>query len=207
MPQNPGQQNFVAEAGTFDEEIRGNEIGTRWELAAGEMLRLAGEIGRSSIDTRVEEGPNFKGSQRALDSEETATTATGGASVAFLDGRIRVGGEGMFLREEAKETGLTGRTEVTSREVEVRGGFEWFVGESVALRGGVLRTVVDDDIDEPRTLRMGNGFTVGLGYLPRGGLVQLDAAVKIQSLDPDYDGDPRLEETRTSLRLGARLLL
>jgi hypothetical protein len=207
MPQNPGQQNFRTITGTFEEEIRGTDLGTRWSLDPSESVQFAGELTWASLDTKVTEGSNFKGSRRALDLEQSALLATAGGSLSLMDERFRVGAEGFFRRQEDKEQLLSGLSEVTSRTVEVRVGGEYYVSEVVALRAGFLRTAIDTDIDLPRTLRVGNGITAGLGLLPRGGLVQIDAGIRIHELTPDYGGQPSFEESRTSLHLGARFLL
>ena len=74
------------------------------------------------------------------------------------------------------------------------------------MRGGVTRTALDQDVDQPMTLLTGNGFALGVGYMPHGGLYQLDAAFRYRSLDPDYQGEPSQELSGTAFGLSARFL-
>jgi hypothetical protein len=155
----------------------------------------------------VTEGHNFKGSRRQLDSEREETRARAGGSYVLRDGRLRLGVEGSFARRVREETRQSGSTDVTSRVVCLHTGAEFFVTDAIALRGGWIRIARDDDLDAPRTLVVGNAWTVGGGYLPRGGLVQLDVSLRIQDLNPDYDGNPSLEESEIDLSMTARFLL
>lgn len=207
MPQNPGRENFTRKVGTFKEEISGSDFGTRWEARLFESLTLAGELETSTFEDEVQEGKNFKGSRRDQDEKDTVTRALGGFGFETLAGRLRVGLEGGMSKLTHEESDIMGDIEVTSRNLELRTGAEYFVTDMIALRGGYVRMAQDDDLDEPRTLGLGNGFTFGIGYFPRGGLVQLDAAVRIYQIDPDYDGFPSVERSGVDFSLGARFLL
>jgi hypothetical protein len=89
----------------------------------------------------------------------------------------------------------------------VRAGVEYYLTDKVAVRGGYLRGAWDADLDAPRTLHLGDEMSFGIGYLPQGGLIQLDAAVRMREYKPDYEGDPRFKESRMLFSLGARFLL
>ncbi len=206
MPDNPGRTNFSATTGAFDEKIRGSQAGTRWDVRPTDAVHLGLEGEIRQVDTDVTEGVNYKGSRRAEDATDRWTRLGGGIGYELLSGKARVGAEGWYGRHSREDRDVLGSVEVVARSAELRTGAEWFLSEAVALRAGFVRSAVDDDVDRGNTLRVGNGVTFGLGYLPRGGLYQLDAALRIQSLDPDYEGDPSLEESRTTLNVGARFL-
>ncbi len=207
MPDNPGRENFRTEVGTFDEAGTGYDIGSRWEVSPFGRWYVAaeGEVGGKKCD--VEEGSNFKGSRRAEQSKDRLARAVLGSSYPLFDEELRIGLEGGFLRSIHEESDREGTQEVTSREWVLRTGIEWFANERIALRGGFLRIARDSDVDAPRTLSIGNGFTVGGGYFPRGGLFQIDAEMRFEDLDPDYEGNPRRGQSRFSFSFGARFLL
>jgi len=207
MPQNPGRESFRRKVGTFKEKIRGVDFGTRWEARPIESLLLACELERTILEDEVQEGNNFKGSRREQDETDRVTRASAGFGYETLDGRLRFGVEGGLARRIHEEVNVVEDIEITSRFLELRTGVEYFVTDLIALRGGYLRHAQDDDMDEPRTLGLGNGMTLGVGYFPRGGLVQIDAAVRFHTLDPDYADFPSIERTGAEFSLGARFLL
>ncbi|MDM7916608.1 MAG: hypothetical protein QUU85_15300 [Candidatus Eisenbacteria bacterium] len=164
MPSNPGRVNFRMRAGTFDEEIRDRTIGTRWQIAAARSIRLAVAYDRSHRTENVVEGANFKGSRRALDLTVDSDRVGGGAGWASGDQRLRLGVEGWMLRQKSDQKQVEGNVETTSRSLDLRAGAEWLLRNDFALRAGYVRSVHDDDIDAPRTLRKGDGVTLGAGY-------------------------------------------
>jgi hypothetical protein len=207
MPDNPSRSNFLERTGTFKETRDGTEIGTRWEVVPIDRVRVGARIDRSKIDDTVIEGKNYKGSRRAQDTSDELLSGGGGASYETADGRFRVGAEGWYTTLDSKAKGIEETTQTKSRQIEFRTGGEYFVRDRFALRGGFQRIAFDSDRDHPRTLEVGNGYTLGVGYVARGGLYQLDAAIRILNMDPDYSGFPNREDARTSITLGARFLL
>lgn len=205
MPENPGRINFVIRAGTFNERVRTFETGTRWEMRPAGSVQLAVEGSFLRTNTEVAEGYNFKGSRRAEDSKERVARAGGGLSYQTPSRRIRLGAEGWFLRD-SREDALT-QSKIVARTYELRSGAECFVNDVIAVRAGYIRSAEDQDTDLPRTLGIGNGFSVGAGYLPRGGLYQVDTAIRVEKVLPDYDGNPRSEERRTYFSLTIRFLI
>ncbi len=215
MPGNPGggPEPGQGEAlqlltGTFSEEADGVEMGTRWELLLLDWMRVAVEAEQGEKSDEVVEGDNFKGSRRALSTEDSWTRAGGGAGAEWMDGRMRFGVEGWMLRNEHKQTSVIGaESETTSRILEMRTGLEFFIEQNLAIRAGYNRSAEDSDLDAPRTLGIGDGVTFGLGYYPRGGIYAIDAAVQHRMVEPDYEGDPASEGSSTVVTLAARLLL
>lgn len=207
MPDNPGRANYRALVGAFEEEVRGGEIGSRWDadLTGSMRASIDGEIGWTS--DLVTEGVNYKGSRRALDRDRGWTRLVGGLGYALASGRGRGGVEGSFLRTKTEDRVDGGVEEISERRLEVRAGAEYYLRDDIALRAGYARTVDDRDLDAPRTLHTGSAVTIGLGLMPRGGLFQIDALLRYGSLAPDYGGAPNREEEATSLGLGARFLL
>ena len=200
MPDNPGRKNFLITVGTFEEEVRRNVIGSRWESEPFDLLHLGVSWESGQIKEVVTEGGNFKGSRRAEDSKRSWTRLGAGGGYALAAGRVNVGTDGWYTSRTSEERLIGGQSKVTGRTVELRAGAEWLVTGALALRGGLVRTAADSDTDQPRTLLVGNGFTLGIGYLPQGGLYQLDAAFRYRSLDPDYDGEPSREESGTGFK-------
>jgi hypothetical protein len=207
MPENPGRVNVLLRAGTFNERTRSYEAGTRWEMRPTEAIVLTADGSIVRTDTKVVEGYNFKGSQRAQDSKERIARAGGGMSYQVHSRRLRFGVEGWVVRDGRKDAFVNDNAEVVARTLEIRGGAEYFVRDDLAVRAGYVRSAEDEDTDLPRTLGIGNGFSVGAGYLPRGGLVQIDAAIRVEKVLPNYDGDPSSETRRTYFTVGARFLL
>ncbi len=205
MPQNPGRENVLLRVGTFAEKVRTFQTGTRWEIRPAESVVFAAQGDIARIDTKVDEGFNFKGSRRAEDSKERITQ--GGAGLSWENGsrRFRIGTEGWYLRDSNED--VLSATKVVARTLELRTGAEYFISDLLALRGGYVLSSVDQDLDLPRTLGIGNGFTIGAGFLPKGGLYRIDAALQMQKVLPDYEGNPRSESRRTSFSVGARFLL
>jgi hypothetical protein len=207
MPQNPGRRNLLLKVGTFSERVRSVEMGTRWELRPQESITLAAEGDILRSDTKVKEGFNFKGSRRAEDSKERVTRGGAGISYQIPSKRARVGVEGWYLRDSFENVLPGELSKVVGRSLELRTGVEYFVTNQIALRGGLDQSAVDTDLDAPDTFGIGDGFTFGAGYLPRGGLYRLDAAVRVSKVLPDYAGAERSETRRTFVSLGARFLL
>jgi predicted porin len=206
MPDNPGRANFLADVGTFEEKVRRNVFGSRWEARPVEPLCLGAEWESGQETEDVTEGENFKGSRRAEDSKRNWTQFGVGGGYQLADGKLHVGADGWYLRKTDEQGVVGGKSKATGRTVELRAGAEWFVAGSLALRGGFTRTATDSNVDQPRTLLAGNGFALGIGFLPRGGLYQIDAAFRQRSLNPDYQGEPSREESGTAFSLGARFL-
>jgi hypothetical protein len=206
MPDNPGRTNLLITVGTFEEEVRRNVVGSRWESRPFDLLHLGAEWESGQIKEVVTEGGNFKGSRRAEDSKRSWTRLGLGGGYELAGGRLQVGADGWYTRRTSEQRLIGGKSKVTGRTVELRAGAEWFVAGSLALRGGAARTAADSDVDQPRTLLAGNGFALGMGYLPHGGLYQIDAAFRYRSLNPDYEGEPSQEESGTAFNLSARFL-
>ena len=207
MPQNPSRENYRDRGGTFDEEVRGLEAASRWEMRPFETLTIGaeGEIGR--VETSIYEGYNYKGSRREQDTRTRSFRAGAGAGYEMFEGRLRIGIEGHLQREDLEERFVEGIEETASRTADLRVGLEWFATDRIAIRGGYMRTSWDADLDAPRTLGFGNTGTFGLGFVPAGGLVQLDAAVRYHDFQPDYEGSPRFERSVFGVSFGARFLL
>jgi hypothetical protein len=207
MPSNPSRSNFLDRTGTFKETVDGTEIGTRWEAIPFEGFQVGARFDWFEATDDVVEGKNYKGSRRAGHTSETDLTGAGGASYETGDGKFRVGAEGWIRNRESKERQIEADVVTKARQAEFRSGAEYYVSDWLAVRGGFQRVAFDSDRDRPRTLQVGNGYTLGVGYVARGGLYQIDAAIRVMNLDPDYSGYPNTEDSRTSITLGARFLL
>ena len=207
MPSNPSRSTFLGRTGTFKESGDGTEVGSRWEVVPLEGVQVGARVNWLKFTDDVVEGKNYKGSRRAGHRTDTDLTGGGGASFETAGGKLRLGAEGWVLSRESKVRQIDTEAVTKARQVEFRSGAEYYLNEWLAVRGGFLRVAYDSDRDRPRTLQVGSGYTLGVGYIARGGLYQIDAAVRVMNLDPDYTGYPNVEDARTSITLGARFLL
>jgi hypothetical protein len=207
MPDNPGRTNFRTRIGTFKEELRTRTVGTRWEADPAEAIHIAAELENGSHTDEVVEGVNFKGTRRAQDVEQSWNRVGLGAGWSSPAQRLRLGVEGWYSMVSTDRREAAGVTTVDSYLAEARLGAEYFIKSSVALRAGYSRMSEDADKDKGLSLSAGNAFTLGAGYLPRGGLVQIDAALRFEDWQPDYDLDPSQESSRIRFSSSLRVLL
>jgi len=131
----------------------------------------------------------------------------GGFGYETMQGRLRFGFEGGLHREVQDNRLVDGNLETTAQSLLGRVGAEYFLTNRFIIRGGYVRSAWDTDLDAPRTLLIGDEMTIGVGYSARGGLIQFDAALRLLDYVPDYEGDPRLEQSCAGFSLGARFLL
>ena len=207
MPDNPSRTNYLQEAATFKETVDFSEIGTRWEVMAAEGIRLGAEVEWEALEDEVIEEKNYKGSRRAGDTRDEFIAAAGGASYETSDRRLRIGAEGWYLEGQFEDSQIGTVVQTDRRQVELRTGVEYFVNDMFAFRGGFQRIASDSDLDREGSLQVGNGYSFGVGYIARGGLLQIDATIRLINLDPDYQGYPNSEDAQTAFALGARFLL
>jgi hypothetical protein len=208
-PYNPSGMKYSISAVTFFEEESDWDLVTqwRWHPAGGNLL--AAEAGYRAWDHRVDEGSEFKGSLRAGHaSQKTFTFGVGVSRRVFAD-RVLFALEGRgaiqnWVMEEPSQASADG----TSRQASVGAGFEFFASDRLMLRGGVSLLSDDQNTDQPATLRTGHALSGGLSWVPRGGLLQAQAAVRLERLVPQGQADASLDEaTETQFAVGLRLLL
>lgn len=208
-PYNPSGTNYFADAITFAEQESDWDMATRWRAYGGHGMTLGAEAGYRSWDHEVREGDEFKGSLRAGEAETQAFTAGAGISRRVLADRVLVGLEARGTFEDwVLVDASQRRTEGSARRVSVGPGFEFFAGERLVLRGGIRLLSDDANVDEPATLRTGHVISAGLAWVPRGGLIQIQAAVQQERLVPDAETATDLDKVDdTQFLLGLRWLL
>lgn len=206
FPDNPSGANYKIRVGTFSEEVRTRTLGTRWEARPTEAINLAAEIENGSHDDKVDEGTNFKGTRREQDVEQSWNRIGVGVGWTSPMQRLRLAVEGAYTALSTDTRGIADVTTVDSFYAEARAGIEYFIRPAVALRGGYARLSEDANRDAGRSLLQGNAFTIGAGYLPKGGLIQVDAALRLEDMQPDYS-DPSRESGRFHFSSSVRLLL
>jgi hypothetical protein len=208
-PYNPSGTNYFADAVTFAEQESDWDLTTRWRVRGSHAMTLAAEAGYRSWDHQVREGDEFKGSLRAGEAEKKVFTAGAGISRRLMRDRVLVGLEAHGAFEDWVEVeALERRSEGTARRVSVGPGFEFFAGERLILRGGFSLLSDDANVDQPATLRTGHVLSAGLAWVPRGGLIQVQAAVRQERLTPDAETATDLEKVDdTQFLVGLRWLL
>jgi hypothetical protein len=208
-PYNPSGTNYFADAVTFAEQESDWDLTTRWRAHGGHGLTLGAEAGYRSWDHEVREGAEFKGSLRAGEAEKKAFIAGAGISRRVLADRVLVGLEAHGTFEDWMLVDASGRrSEGTARRVSMGPGFEVFASDRLVLRGGFSLVGDDANVDAPATLRTGHVVSAGLAWVPRGGLIQIQAAVRQERLVPDAETAADLDQVDdTQYLFGLRWLL
>ena len=144
----------------------GTEIGTRWEAVPIEGVRVGARVDWPRSTTRSSRGRTTRAAAgRRTRATDTYLTGGGGASYETADGRFRIGAEGWVTTRESEGPGDRRRPSPRRVQIEFRTGAEYFRPGSVrACAAGFLRVAYDSDRDRPRTLQVGNGYTLGVGY-------------------------------------------
>ncbi len=209
FPSNPSGLNFTTEVPTFEEHDDALTVQGRTSYRLLSNLRLGASAEYQHLKTSVFEdaSTNFPGSQTAQDSHQYFARVGGGLGWELARSRLRLGAEGYV--DQGKLTSVLSRSssEVTSRSFELRTGGELLLPSHLAVRAGFLLGSFDADKDQPQNLYKSNGLTVGIGYLPRGGTISLDAAIRILSQKPNYSGEPDHTTDVQDLAVSARFLL
>jgi hypothetical protein len=203
FPMQGSKADYEGSAVTFYEEESDWDLTTRWRLrTAGDGL-LAAEAAVRGWEHRVEEGTNFKGSERAGHDEDRTFSLGAGASRRVLGGRFLVGLEGRGSFDDWKDDSAEGQ----GRRLSLGAGCEFFAGDRLVLRGGASLLADDRDVDLPATLRTGRAISGGASWVPAGGLMQIHLAMRHFRLAPESDAATGLEEIdETRYTLGARWL-
>ena len=208
---NPGPYFVQFETETFTEDFDVNPFRTRWEYELiPARARVAASYNSSGIDYATVANPIVIGSrdERLLTDDRDHFTL--GGSATLMNDRLLLGAQYARLKNTLEDLDpLTGYTEETTIGQFNVGG-EVIATDNLALRGGLgFRTIENQDVVgdtpdpdyEPR--RQGsNGETLlslGAGWVPRGGTLQVDAAYTGR-LASDID----LKENHVSL--SARIL-
>ncbi|MFN8549412.1 MAG: hypothetical protein U0527_15925 [Candidatus Eisenbacteria bacterium] len=207
FPQNPGRFYYAVRVPTFHEEE------SEWSLEGRASYRLQGSLraslygNTSGFSSDVTEAGNWIGSRRAQKLDDANARVGGGLSKGFVGDRVLVGLEGFGIFRTRDLTLSRAKSSISSRQLAGTLGAEWMVGPGFAVRGGYLVRNNDEDVDAPETLSKGNGWSLGFGYLPRGGMVALDGAVRSVGLDPDGTTSTNLRTDQTEYLVAARFIL
>ncbi len=208
FPSNGSGMNFAARVPTFEEkeDRYGAAARCSYRLGANTRLGAAGELRKRATDVTEDANSNFPGSLNAVNEDQKSYRAGGGIGWELLRSRLRVGLEGSVVQSALTSVAPTSSLDRTSRSLDLRAGAELLLPSRLALRAGALRGALDTDIDGPQSLYKVSGFTAGLGYLPRGGTISLDAAFRVLSQRPDYTGAPDRKSDTQDLAFSARFL-
>jgi hypothetical protein len=208
---NPGPYFVEFEATTFTEDNQIDQFRTRWEYAiVPGRARVAGSYSASGRDYTANTNPIVIGSveERFL-SDDRDELGLGG-SLTLLNDRLLVGAEYGLLANTLEDldplTGYVEKTDIGQFNV----GGEFIAADNLALRGGLsFRSIEREDrstgIPEAdyRARRQGTTSeqlaSFGVGWVPRGGALQIDAAYTA-GIGSDY------ELTQNRATLYARVL-
>ncbi len=206
---NPSDANFVVTVPTFREEESAMVMEGRTLLRLGESVRLGAGAMYETFDSEVVEdlSSNFTGSRRAHDLEESRLRVGGGGLFILFGGRLSLGGETHYDASSQDVRLPMGGVSVDSRRVELRTGAELLLPSRFAIRGGYIRGARDENLDLPNSFYVADGYSLGLGWTPRGGLFSIDGAFRALETRPDYDGWPDKSTDRQEFMLSARFLL
>lgn len=209
FPDNPSRVNYRITAPTFKESESATMVEGRVLLRVGESIRLGAGAAYELFDSDVVEdlSSNYPGSRRNQDLEESRLRVGGGALVSLFAGRLSIGAETHYSAVSQEVELPRGLRSNDSRRFEVRTGVEYLLPSRFAIRGGYVRGVQDENLDLPNTFYHANGYTVGLGWTPRGGMFSIDGAFRAVEASPDYEGWPDKSASRQDLMFSARFLL
>ncbi len=184
FPDNPSRFGYERLVPTFDEQEQGSGVSGRARFAVSPLLHIAASGSVEEFTSEVVEAVNFVGSRRAEDLEQTRTTLRGGVGYLFPSRVLQVGVEAGFRSGNDRRILARSTSDVDQRSVDAAVGVEWLIRPELALRGGYQRAGIDEDLDLPESYRTANGFTFGVGYLPRGGIFSLDAGMRVRNERP-----------------------
>lgn len=206
FPANPGGFNYDQRLGTFEEEESGMELEARALYWLGWAPRVGGYFRYEDFSSDVVESSNFIGSRRASSLDRKETVVGGGAATSLMSERFTVGVEGESRFTTTDEDAARVLSSVDAREVSLRGGIEWFVRSNVAFRTGYEYLTTDTDIDAPFTLRAGSAGSIGVGYVPSGGIITLDGYFRYLDQVPSEDGGENRDVGQWQLGIYSRML-
>lgn len=206
FPSNPGGFNFDQELGTFEEEESGTELEARALYWLGWAPRVGGYFRYGDFSSEVTESSNFIGSRRAGKLDRKETVAGGGAATTLLSDRVTVGveGESRFTTTDVDAARVL--STVDAREISLRGGIEWFARSNLAFRAGYEYRSTDTDLDAPFTLRSGSAGSIGVGYVPSGGIVTVDGYFRYLDQVPSEEGGENRDIGQWQLGIYSRML-
>lgn len=187
FPLNPGRSNYVALVPLFTEEQDILEVEGRAAWTAARWLRVSGLAGVATDESVVEESAdgNFTGSRRGAELNASSWFGGLGLGVTTPSRRVRVGVEADVEGVTVEEVLARSRSEIDGRRYQLRAGLEYQMPNRLILRGGYQRGSVDRDVDQAGSLLLANGGTLGFGYVPGGGTVSLDGAVRVWREEPE----------------------
>jgi hypothetical protein len=206
FPDNPGRFNYDVEIGTFSEKERAFQIEGRALYWLGDLPRVSVSASYEDFSSDVVEGANFIGSRRGGKTDQTTYRLGGGLATSLLEERLQVGVEGRAWFRDSQVTELRSSTDTSSRQLGAVAGAEWFPRPDIALRGGYGRQVIDADLNLPYTLQTGNVFSLGVGYVPQGGMISLDTYLRYIDRTPNENGGENRQRDELEFGLYSRLL-
>jgi hypothetical protein len=197
---NPTRQNISWRGPTMKEELDRRVALGRFQWTPSEGTTIGAMLGYLGETNKVTKKSNFDSSLPATDTDAWTGLGVFGASRWFMDERLLGAVE---FRRERTSTDYTEERwayNLDSYHTEIGAGAEYFWKRDVLVRGGLLRSTHGQDQGIGTIEHAGYGVTLGLGYVPSGGLLQIDAGYRFLKETPD-DASKTLAE-QEGLELG-----
>jgi len=206
---NPSRLNYLIYAPTFQEKVRNWGLEGRCRYALDRVFKLGAYASYQGLKYEIDADPsgNFPGSLLPQNTDTKDWKLGAGLGGTFLRERLRLGVEGYYEGEKVSSILTRATSDVKMRDLAVRAGAELLLPSRVSLRAGFQGGTLDEDTEQPYNFYKNSGFTVGLGYAPLGGIVRLDAALRILQQRPGYSGGGSDRKTwAQEMEAGARFL-
>lgn len=209
FPWNPSRVNYSVVVPSFTETERGWNAEGRASWRFTRRLQLSGQGLYRKLDSQVTESANsnFAGSRNEEDAKATAWRVGAGLGASMLrDSRLRLGVEG--FADGGKLDSVRPRQSVVQKKkgYEVRAGAEYLFARDLVVRAGYQRHSQDYAVGEPSSLGLSNGLALGFGYVPRGGLIAFDTALRVWKESPKMAGAANQEAAARDLAMSVRFL-
>jgi hypothetical protein len=208
---NPTPRNLTLETDTFSEDRTAEALRIRARLdVVPKRLSVSGGFASSNEDFTVLSNPNALGSLTRAKAEGSSTLWLAGAAYTMMRDRLLLAAE---IEQSSLEFDRVSAVDDYRRNrdnLSLRVGGEYLVGEKVAVRAGLIRgnsdleTLVANDPEmtylksEAKSGSFGSWrLATGLGFVPQGGIWQLDFAYDITLDSAQNDapaGAPKAED-------------
>jgi hypothetical protein len=206
-PENPSNDDLLTEAITFSEKESDVFATTFWRIYPGGGLTLGALAEFRQWEYDVVEGLNFKGSNREGKWSRDAITFGIGASYR-VNTRFMIATQATAVQTEWTTENDGIGLEGTAVYASVTGACEYFLADEIAVRGGIQIASDDSNNDEANSLSLIQNTNIGVSWLPRGGMFQVNGALKFGRSRPwDEDANVLHDKDETQYLFSLRMLL
>ena len=194
FPLNPTHQNISWRGPTMKEEEDATVVLGRLNWEPDERTMVAALLGFGDEQRLVRRKANFDSSLPEMDEDEGSFAGALGASRWFREGRLLGAAEARM--DQLSVDGKLARStySVDTSHLELSAGAEYFWTRSLLVRAGLLRSSRKHDTPVGELRHAGYGLTMGVGYVPTGGLLQIDAGYRFQRETPNDESKTLAEQ-------------